>query len=124
MDIKEERRVSILKDKCIYGARIYKDEITGKYDFDYRKIKIISETILGVELEFPCFKSANYSTEYFKESELNHEIVVKKNFSLFYSRDISKCVEWLTNKREELIENARKELENLTESCIVEVNKS
>ena len=111
-----------IKDK-IYGAHVMFPKISGKVIFSYSEMKIKTRYPDMIELEHYYFTSKHYSTRYFDKSMLEKEYEISAELTVFYSEDKQACIDWLTKKRDTLLESYKYDYERLLQSEIKEAEE-
>lgn len=87
----------------LYCAYIKFPQVAGNVEFKYSKMEIKKKYADMVELKCSYFTSYNFSTRYFEKNMLNKEYKITDSLTCYYSESKEKCIEWLTNKRNDLI---------------------
>lgn len=105
----------------IYGAYVFFPKSEGEIIFRYHKIHIKKRYTNVIELYNPYFVCRENSTHFFDETNMNKELEITKDLSVFYSESKDKCVEWLENCRKNFLASYRCNLMRLEQSKILEI---
>ena len=77
-----------------------------------------------LEMENFYFTSINVSTKYFEHGMLEKEYKISDTLKVFYSQSKDKCVEWLQENRDKLVNEYKSCYERLLKSEIKECEVS
>lgn len=105
----------------MYGAYISFSQVAGKVEFNYLEMEIAKKYPDMIELKHPYFTSRNFSTHYFEKNMLDREYDITDSLTCYYSESKEKCIEWLTNKRNDLIKSYEYNYKRLVKSEVKEV---
>lgn len=108
----------------LYGAYVNFPQISGDIEFNYSEMEIVKAYKDMIELKHYYFTSFNCSTKYFEERMLNKEYKITDSLTCYYSESKEKCIEWLTNKRNDLIKCYEYDYRRLVKSEVKEVAES
>lgn len=108
----------------MYGAYIKFPQVAGDIEFNYSEMEIVKKYKDMVELKHPCFTSHHYSTHYFEKDMLDREYKITDSLTCYYSESKEKCIEWLKNKRNDLIKCYEYDYKRLVKSEVKEVVES
>lgn len=110
--------------KELWGAWIRFPQIAGDIEFNYSSMEVVKQYPLALEMRYPYFTSRTYSTRYFEKGMLDKEYEITNELTVFYSVNKDKCIEWLDNKRKELLQSYKLNYERLEKSEIKEVEEN
>ena len=110
--------------KEIYGAYIRFPQVAGDIEFNYSNMEISKRYPDMLEMKHYYFTSRNTSTRYFEKRMLEKEYEISNELTVFYSESKEKCIEWLANKRNTLLESYKYNYERLEKSEIKEKPES
>ena len=109
--------------KELWGAWVKFPQAAGDVEFNYSPMEVAKQYQLALEMRYPYFINQNNSTRYFEESMLDKEYEITNELMVFYSANKDKCVEWLQNKRDMLLQSYKFNYERLEKSEIKEVEE-
>lgn len=109
--------------KELWGAWIKFPQVAGDIEFNYSPMEIEKIYKDMIELRYPYFISSTYSTHYFGNEAFNKEYEITNELTVFYSTDKEKCVEWLKEKRDRLLQSYKYNYERLEKSELKEVEE-
>lgn len=95
--------------------------INGEIEFKYSSMKVKKCYPYTSEMKYSYFISRSNSTRYFEENMLEQEYKITDELTVFYSADEKKCVDWLTDKRNSLLQSYKRDYERIEESKIKEI---
>lgn len=111
------------KLKEMYFAYIRNSCDKPSIEFNYGPIKVVKQWSGGmIEVDRPYFVRGSYSTNYFEPHMLDSECKISKELTCYYSIDQSKCVEWLEEKRDEMIADCELMYRRLKKSVVKEID--
>ena len=108
------------KIEKIYVAYIKFPQIAGDIKFDYSEIQIVRRYNDMVEVEGYYFTSMHHSTRYFDRTMLDVEYKITDSLTCYYSDSKEKCIEWLSNKRADLLKSYEFNYNRLKKSIVKE----
>lgn len=109
--------------KELWGAWVRFPQIAGDIEFNYSPMEVVKQYPLAIEMRYPYFISRNNSTRYFEKGMFDKEYEITNELTVFYSASKEKCVEWLENKRDTLLQSYKFNYERLKKSEIKEVEE-
>lgn len=109
--------------KELWCAWVKFPQTSGDIEFLYSASKIVDRYPGVIVLQYPHFTSKTYSTRYFEKRMLDKEYMVTDILSVFYSAEKKKCIEWLENKRNTLLQSYKYNYDRLEKSEIKEVEE-
>lgn len=106
--------------KELYSAWVKFPKSDEEIVFAYSAMEIKTRYDTMLEMRYPYFTDRNNSTRYFEKSMLEKEYRITDELKVFYSASKEKCIEWLTQERNKIIELYRRDLQRLEQSEIKE----
>lgn len=90
--------------------------------FEVTEVTEVGESSFGIELRYPYFVSSNNSTKYMTSNYMDTELKISDKLTCFYSRSKDACTDWITRKRQEMLEYHER-MYNLLKDSSIEYNK-
>lgn len=106
--------------KNLYSACVKFPQIAGDIEFKYSEMKIARRYPDMLEVDGYYFTSKLHSTRYFDKKMLDVEYKITDSLICYYSDSKEKCIEWLNNKRADLLKLYEFDYKRLKKSVVKE----